>query len=166
MPLARYFFFVGAVLVALLFVVNAELPKSTDTAETTATAGMASDVSAIRIKSDRKWPERIVFDTRIPQPAAVQTATNQDLAVVPAKVADGSASVNVRESMAQLTRSDSKPSDLKSSDVKQSDVKLSVAKQREIKRPQKRKIARRRVFAPTVLAERQAPFGFFANNIW
>jgi hypothetical protein len=159
MLLARYFFFVGAALLALIFVADAELPKlasSSSPDTSSSSADTSSDLSAIRIKSDRKWPARVVFDTRIPEPAAVQTASNADRATATAKASDISASANVRESFAQLAPSDSKQSDLKQSDLKP----------REIKRPLKRKIARRRVVQPTVLAARQAPFGFFANNIW
>jgi hypothetical protein len=166
MPLARYFVFVGAALLALLFVVDAEMPSSTtvNTAEAN-TANTSSDLSAIRIKSDRKWPDRVDFDTRIPQRAAVQTARNGNQATAPAKVADSSAPANVRESFAQLAPSDLKPSNPKPSDLKQAELK-----HREIRRLQRRRIAsriaKRRVVAPTVLAARQTPFGFFANNIW
>ena len=64
MPLARYFIFVGGVLLALLFVVDAYLPKLPATVSDRAEAG--TDKSIIRIHSDRKWPERIVFDTSLP----------------------------------------------------------------------------------------------------
>ena len=62
MPVLRYFMFVGAALVALLFVVGAELPAS----PTVEAANAAPDLSTIRIHSDRKWPERVVFDTSAP----------------------------------------------------------------------------------------------------
>ena len=50
MPLARYFFFVGGVLLALLFISDAYLPKLpvADRAYT--------DLPVIRIHSNRKWP--------------------------------------------------------------------------------------------------------------
>ena len=57
MPLARYFLFVGGVLLALLFISDAYLPKLP-------VSNRANSHSAIiRIHSDQKWPERVVFDT-------------------------------------------------------------------------------------------------------
>ena len=57
MPLARYFVFVGGVLLALLFLSDAYLPKLP-------AAQMAdTDLPVIRIHTDRKWPERVVYDT-------------------------------------------------------------------------------------------------------
>jgi hypothetical protein len=56
MPLARYFGFVGGFLLALLFVADFFLPKTETFAKPDKVGG-----SAIRINSDRKWPERIVF---------------------------------------------------------------------------------------------------------
>lgn len=60
MPVARYFLWVGGVLLALLFIANACLPKLPE--------GRATDTPrpVIRIYSERKWPERIVFDTSTP----------------------------------------------------------------------------------------------------
>ena len=55
MPLARYFFFVGGVLLALLFMANAWLPELPATDSVAAVA----DIPVIRIHSDRKWPERV-----------------------------------------------------------------------------------------------------------
>src|SRR5215208_7144462 len=57
MPLARYFVYVGGVLVMLVFFLDAWL--------TMLPVMEASTINSpvIRINSDRKWPERIVFDT-------------------------------------------------------------------------------------------------------
>src|SRR3954463_2271261 len=57
MPLARYFSFVGGVLLALFFVLDACFPKLPIAAEPKVY------LPVIRISSDRKWPERIVYDT-------------------------------------------------------------------------------------------------------
>jgi hypothetical protein len=150
MPLARYFFFVGAALLALLFVSDAFLPKL-PVADKTVTA---ADLPMIRIQSDRKWPERVVFDTRVPMVAPAQVAKTQvaktEAAVpvpVPATVADVSAKVRVREAFAQL-----QPSDLKKPDP--------------APKPRKRKIAKKRFAPPTVLVAQRPQFGFFANNTW
>lgn len=62
MPLLRYFVFVGGALLALLLVCNAVIP----TEAPLATVKSGSDLPAIRIQSERKWPERVVIDTSIP----------------------------------------------------------------------------------------------------
>ena len=60
MPLGRYFFFVGSVLLALLFVADRYLPQP-------AAAPSRSDVDrGIRIHSQHRWPEKIVLDTSLP----------------------------------------------------------------------------------------------------
>ena len=60
MPLARYFLYVGGVLFTLVFILDACLTKLA--------VSERSQVNSpvIRIHSDRKWPERIVFDTALP----------------------------------------------------------------------------------------------------
>jgi hypothetical protein len=58
MPLLRYFIFVGGSLLALLFVANATLP-----AEPLQETPTSSDLPPVRIHSDRKLPDRVVFDT-------------------------------------------------------------------------------------------------------
>ncbi len=82
MPLMRYFFFVGGVLLALLFVSDAVLPKLpvADRSDT------AIDLPAVRIQSDRKWPERVVFDTSVPatRPTIISAPPAQTEANVPA----------------------------------------------------------------------------------
>ena len=142
MPLARYFFLVGGVLLALLFVVDAVLPKlpvvdRTDT-----------DLPVIRIHSDRKWPERVVFDTSIPTIVPAPTAKAEVVAPapVPPVVADVSAKVRVREVFAQFVAPD--------------------PKKPEPKLQRKRKIAKSRVAAPVVLVAQQPRFGFFDNGTW
>jgi hypothetical protein len=156
MPLARYFLFVGAALLALLFVADSFLPKP-PAAEVTAAA---ADHSIIRIQSDRKWPERVVFDTSIPTIGPVQTAAALPIHG-PAGVADASA--KVRDAFAQL-----QPSDLKQL---QPQLQPSVAKTPVLApvpaAPHKRKIAKKHAAPPMVLvAQQQRPFGFFANNGW
>jgi len=62
MPVVRYFLFVGVALLALLFGIDVYLPKL-PSAEI---PGATTDLSVIRIRSDHKWPERVVFDTSLP----------------------------------------------------------------------------------------------------
>src|ERR1700730_14754742 len=72
MPVARYFLFVGGVLLALLLLINEVLPQLPAEA---ARAEAGRNKSVIRIFSDRKWPERVVFDTNLPTIVPPQTAT-------------------------------------------------------------------------------------------
>jgi len=148
MPLARYFFFVGGVLLALLFISDAYLPKLpvADRAN--------SDLPVVRIHSDRKWPERVVYDTSLPTIIPAQIANTDASVPAPATVADVSAKAQVREAFAQLQPSDA--NQLQPSDPKKSEPKLQ----------RKRKIAKRRVAPPIVLLAQQPQFGLFGNSIW
>ncbi len=77
MPFVRYIALVGSLLLAMLFIANWLLPMDPTLSATKEQA----DRQIIRIKSDRKWPERIVFDTSaptiVPQPVvALAPVTN------------------------------------------------------------------------------------------
>jgi hypothetical protein len=61
-PLVRYFAVVGGFLLAMLFVVNW---CSSDPAPM-ARYGTPIDEAIVRIRSDHKWPKKVVFDTSIP----------------------------------------------------------------------------------------------------
>jgi hypothetical protein len=147
MPVLRYFVFVGAALLALLFVVAEAVPVSPTAQGVTDTA--AADVPIIRIHSDRKWPERVVFDTKAPTivPATVVAAVPvAPPTPAPAGVADAGTKVTARDAFAQLT-----PSDLKKINPK----------------PQpKRKIAKRHVAPPPIQVAQQPQFGLFAISLW
>ena len=148
MPVLRYFIFVGGALLALLFVSDYYLPNS-PAADKTADAGDAGiDKSIIRIQSDRKWPERVVFDTGHPAVVPAQTA-----AAAPAAVADVSAMARVGNAFAQLLPSDQQQA--QSSDPKKPEQTVH-----------KRKIAKRRTAPPVMLVAQQPQFGFFGNNTW
>ena len=154
MPLARYFFFVGAALLALLFIADAYLPKL-PVAERTASV---ADVSVIRIHSDRKWPERVVFDTTVPPitPAATATVEAKDSAPandVSAKVAEVSAKIRVREVFAQLPLSNQ----LQPADPRKPEPKLQS---------KRKTMARSRINPPMMLVAQQPRVGLFGNNIW
>jgi hypothetical protein len=163
MPLARYFFFVGAALLALLFISNQVLPQVPVTDRTEA----SPDKYSIRIHSVQKWPERVVFDTSI-QPSApamaagtetakTVTAKTEAAAPAPATVAEFTAKAHVREAFAQF-----RPS----ADVTQ--LQPSEPKKLEPAAPPKRKIAKRRVAPPPpmMLVAQQPQFGFFGRNTW
>ena len=147
MPLARYFLFVGGVLLALLFIADACLPKL-PVAER-----IIADLPVIRIHSDRKWPERVVFDTRLP--AVALTPIVNAAANVPASAtfADVPDKAQAREAFAQLQPTDAPQ--LQKPELK----KPHPATQR------KRKIARKRGGPPMILVARHQSFGWF-GNIW
>ena len=149
MPLARYFVFVSGVLLALLFISDAYLPKLPVGEGDYA----AVDKSIIRIHSDRKWPERIVFDTSRPTEVPPQIASIAAGAMAPKTAPDDSTTARTREAFAQL------PVDAKQ-------AQLSAAIKPEPKLQPKRKIAKRRAAPSMVLVAQQPQFGFFANNTW
>ena len=149
MPLARYFLFVGGALLALLFVSDAYFPKL----PVAVRADEGVDKATIRIHSDRKWPERVVFDTSHPVIVAAPMAVAQ-ASVPAATVADVSANARARDAFAQAQPSDQKQAQL--SDLKKPDANPKP----------KRKIAKRRTAAPVLLAVQQPQFGLFGNNTW
>jgi hypothetical protein len=150
MPVLRYFLFVGGSLLALLFAVDAFVPK--EPAVTVAEASAPSDNPTLRIRSDRKWPERIVFDTSAPTivPPA-QTAATEVSSPPTAAASEFTAKARVRESFAQF-----KPTD--------------EAGKPDAKSQPKRKIAKRRApsGAPQMALVAQQPprFGLFGNNFF
>jgi hypothetical protein len=150
MPLARYFLFVGGVLLALLFVADACLPKMP--AEESANGGF--DPTTIRIHSDRKWPERVVFDTSHPAIVPAQTANAEPGRPTPARDVDSPATARLRDSFAQLQPSDQKQAQLP--DPKALEKKLQP----------KRRMAKRHVAPPMMRVAQQPSFGFFGNNTW
>ena len=148
MPLVRYFFFVGGTLLALLFILDAYLPKLPVTERSNA------DLPAIRIHSDRKWPERVVYDTRLPIIIPAQIPNTEASVPAPATVVNISAKAQVLEAFGQLQTLDAKQ-------LQQSEPKLPEP------RPQhQRKIAKRRAGPSTVLVARQPQFIGFGNSIW
>jgi hypothetical protein len=147
MPVARYFLFVGGVLLALLFGVDAFAPKEPVASSIAAVAAPEANPT-LRIRSDRKWPEPIVYDTSLPTivPPKVEVAA---AAVVPEPVAEMPAKARVRESFAQF-----RPAD----DPKH-----------EAKPLPKRKVAKVRAVPPTqpmMRVAQQPHFGFFGSNFW
>jgi len=61
-PIVRYFAVVGSLLLAMLFIADWLLPKG----QTQSDAGGKADKPTIVLRSDQKWPERVVFDTSAP----------------------------------------------------------------------------------------------------
>ncbi len=143
MLLARYFLSVGGVLLALLFVADAVVPKmpAADTNRNDADI----DKAVIRIHTDRKWPERVVFDTSMPTTIVpAQTVKAEAVVPPPTPVADVSAKTRVREAFAQFVAPE--------------------PKKPEAKPQRKRKIAKSRIAPPMIQVAQQPRFGFF--NTW
>ena len=75
MPLFQYFGWVGSVLLAALFATSWWLPGNLVGAPS-ARAPLSESIH-IRIRSDHKWPERVVFDTTGSELAPAKSAQAQ-----------------------------------------------------------------------------------------
>lgn len=153
MPVARYFLFVGGVLLALLLAIDALVPQQ---AVVASQAAPSVDRTVVRIRSDQKLPERVVYDTSlptiVPSPAAIAQATAPSApAVAAAPVsADANAQARVRETFAQFVPGEAKKPD------PQAQRKRKVAKSRQAPPMQ---------FAqpPQMRVAQQSQFGFFGG---
>ena len=148
MPVARYFLFVGAALLALLFALDAFVPQQVAVASN---AAASIDKTVVRIRSDQKPPERVVYDTSLPTivPPVVKT---QAAAAPVAPVADASAQARVRDTFAQFVPAEAK--------------KLEKPIEPHVQTPRKRKIAKARPVQQPVRLAQQQHFGLFGNNTW
>ena len=148
MPVARYFLFVGGVLLALMLAVDALVPQQAIMASQ---AAPSVNKTVLRIRSDQKLPERVVYDTSLPTIVPPPTMTAQAVAppmraVAPASpLADATAQARVRETYAQYVPAE--------------------AKKPELQVPRKRKVVRNRPAQPTRVAQ-QSHFGFFGGSNW
>ena len=140
MPLMRYFVWVGSVLLALLIVADACLPKSPTAGKTDALP------SVIRIYSHQKWPERVVYDTSTPMVRPAPSANPEAAGSAPPTMTV--ASPKLREALAELQTTDASP--------------LPPASP---KKPQ-HKFAKKHAAKPVRLATRRSPFGWFGPTIW
>jgi hypothetical protein len=138
----RYFLFVGGALLALLFAFDAFAPKAV--ADNTTNASAAVDKATLRIQSNQKWPERIVFDTT--QPTIVPKAAPVQVAVAgPEPTPEISAKARVRETFAQFVPVE--------------------PKQAETPVQRKRKVAKVRLSQPMRFAQQQR-YGFWGTSTW
>jgi hypothetical protein len=147
MPFARYFSFVGGVLLALLFILDAYLPKIP------AHERANANLPFIRIHSDRKWPERLVFDTSVPTIIRAQVASGEPSIPPPETARDVSVKGKGREAFAQTQPSDTKL------------VEPPGPKKREPKLQRRTRIARKYA-PPHFTAARQWQFGWFGQGLW
>jgi hypothetical protein len=148
MPLARYFLYIGGVLLTLVFILDACLTKF----PVMERAHVNSPI--IRIHSERKWPERIVFDSTLPTIVPAQTAIVEGRVSSPATVADVAVKEREREAFALMQPSDAKR------------LEPSVPGRRELKPQRQRKIAKRHVIPRSLIVARQPQFGWFGNTLW
>jgi hypothetical protein len=147
-PLARYFLYVGGAMLTLLLIVDAILPKIP-------VAHQQVQTFLIRIHSDRKWPDRVVYDTNLSTSVPARIAGAE--ADVPAlsTAADDSAAAREREAFAQMHP------------TAPNQLRPSAPKEREPTLHRGRKIVtKKRVAPPQVLVARQPPFGWFGTRIW
>ena len=153
MPVARYFLFVGAALLALLFAFDALVPQQVAVASNGApsSAVPSIDKTVVRIRSDQKPPERVVYDTSLPTivPPAAKT---QIAAIAPAPVADAAAQARVRDTFAQFVPAEAR--------------KLEKQAEPHAQAPRKRKIAKARPAQQPMRFAQQQHFGFFGNSTW
>ena len=154
MPVARYFLFVGGVLLALLLAVDAFVPQQ---AVVGSQAAPSVNKTVVRIRSDQKLPERVVYDTSRPTIVPPPAMTAQVTAPVVAPPTPATAQARVRETFAQYVPAE--------------------AKKPEPQVQRKRKIGKSRPAPPTQFAQppqmrvaQQSHFGFFGgpnwNNTW
>jgi hypothetical protein len=137
---ARYFLFAGGALLALLFAFDAFAPKAVADSNSQAVASV--DKSTLRIQSNQKWPERIVFDTT--QPTIIPKAAPAQVALAgPEPAAEISAKARVRETFAQF---------------------VPVEPKAEAPVQRKRKIAKTRSSQPMRFAQQRN--GFFGTSTW
>ena len=144
MPVLRYFLYIGGVLLGVLFILDAYLPTLP------MPFGVHDQLPLIRIASDRKWPERVVYDTNLPTIVPPQSITMEARLPIP----DAGASATIRQAFAELQSSEA------------NQARPFDAKNRESGRPRERKIVKKRAAPKTVLVLRQPQFSWFGANIW
>ena len=147
MPLARYFLLVGGALLVVLLVAGACLPSLPVVEQ------VETQRTKIRIHTEMKLPERVVFDTSMPadppEPATAETA-----APTPPSAVDVSA--KARQAFAHLQTSDQSRSKL--ADTKRPELKSAPARKSE---------TRSRAAAPRkVRLARQPQFDWFGGRMW
>ena len=142
MPVARYFLFVGGMLLALLFAIDTFVPAQVAMASH---AAPSIDKSVVRIRSDQKLPERVVYDTSLPTIVPPAPTVKVAAAPLPPVAIDITAQARVRDTFAQFVPAEAR--------------KLEPQVQR------KRKVAKARSAQPMRLAQ-QSHFGMFGNSTW
>jgi hypothetical protein len=145
MPVARYFMFVGGTLLALLFLIDAYAPSQ---AVVASHAAPSIDRNVVRIRSDQKLPERVVYDTSLPTIVPPVSKVRVAAAPQPPVAGDVTAQARVRDTFAQFVPPE--------------------VKKPEPQAQRKRRVARVHVNPPMRLAQQQQQqqqphFGFFGG---
>jgi hypothetical protein len=153
MPVARYFLFVGGVLLALLVAIDALVPQQ---AVVASQAAPSVNKTVVRIRSDQKLPERVVYDTSLPTivpPPSMMAKAVAPPAPPASPLADSTAQARVRETFAQFVPGE--------------------AKKPEPQVQRKRKIAKSRpaptmqiAHQPQMRVAQQSHYGFFGGPNW
>ena len=163
MPLLRYFLYVGGALLSLILIANVVLPQEA----LPGTLTSATELPAIRIQSDRKLPDRIVFDTSstvaaapVPVLPALKVAAIVAPAPAAAVTAEMSAKARVREAFAQLPPSE-EVSEPKLDQMAR--VVVPAPQMYKVKQAPKRVAARPYAPRPLVMVAQQPHFGSFAT---
>jgi hypothetical protein len=144
LPISRYLFYVGATLLAMLFIADAFAP------DRPAIHGRVARSTTIRIHSDLKLPERIVLDTSRP------TIVAADVVEVELGAPPGAdfPQTRVREAFARLGAPDAERPPARSS------AKADAKPQRQSK------IVRRHIEKNIRLVARPPQYGWFGNQVW
>lgn len=149
MPIARYFLFVGGVLLALLVAIDALFPQQ---AAVVSQAAPSIDKTVVRIRSDQKPPARVVYDTNLPTIVPpVVTAKAATPPVTPVAV-DVPAQARVRETFAQFVPEAKKPEP----QVQQRKRKVAKVRQAPMQFAQ----------PPQMRVAQQSHYGFFGGPSW
>ena len=166
MPVARYFLYVGGVLIALLFAVAAIVPP-----EAAVHSAPGIDRSTVRIHSDQKLPERVVYDTTLP---TIVPASKVQTAAAPAPVP----ALDVRPDPCPRHLCPVHPGRAEEGRAEGRAGRFEGrrgSKGRAVAPPKKRKIARVHSAPPDAyppygppmrVAPAAAAFGFFGGPIW
>jgi len=149
MPLGRYFLLMGGALLMVLLVAGAYMPSPPVVEQ------VETRQPKIRIHSDKKVPERVVFDTSMP-------AVTHPLG--PVKAETGAPSLPSADDVS--AKAWQAFAHLQSSDV--SRLKLADTKRPELKSaPSRKSETRKRAAAPRkVRLARQPQFDWFGGRMW
>lgn len=158
MPVVRYFLYVGGALLALLFVVDTLVPRDVEVAINSAPA---VERPIVRIHSNQKLPERVVYDTSLP--TIVPPTAKVQVAVAP-PVAAPSAQSRVRDTFAQFVPEAKQPA------PESRQVAAAEPPKPDSMAPKKRRIAKVHSYPPSYqamrVAQQQQRFGFFGMPMW
>ncbi|APG13767.1 hypothetical protein BKD09_35965 [Bradyrhizobium japonicum] len=151
MPLLAYLWKVGAALLLLLFVADYCVPRGQIPEQ------VPADRPAIRIHSDRKWPERIVLDARSPTIVSAAPAVKIPDVAMSSGVTEPPVNridnPTVANALAMLPRPDARPPE-------------SIDRKRQHKTSNVAARPRRHVKPQMLLVARQGQFGWFGFRTW